>query len=307
MSGGVGWGVGSFTLTIPPGAGPGQARTTIGPDLPPSLLAAFPNAFSGIVTFADGLNDDYYQFIVWSYAGPTPPNSPQQFLGACVAGDVRWTLLTSSPNSQLGGSVAGHGASIIRMIGTEMRWGNSLGTVGNPGVARVTDFSSLIVEGNNNVYTIDGIDQGRGVIGFAVAQADSAAIGAEAVILTAQNPSGGANITFRNGRAFAFDYGSRWAGSAANTVAVTAFRKTNLAGALILQASHEIFNTVGDQWRGARNIVLNTSGADIAIPIVFTVGATAGTVTQRGSALIPRQFTITDIGLASRFTGFPSL
>ncbi len=41
MAGGVGWRVGPFSQTIPPGAGPGDPRIVIGSDIPPGLVAYY--------------------------------------------------------------------------------------------------------------------------------------------------------------------------------------------------------------------------------------------------------------------------
>lgn len=63
MGGERDWGVPPDTLVIPPGAGPGEARIVIGPDLPPPLdtytFSGGQTYASGIIFYADGSDTTY--------------------------------------------------------------------------------------------------------------------------------------------------------------------------------------------------------------------------------------------------------
>jgi hypothetical protein len=150
-----------------------------------------------------------------------------------------------------------------------------------------------------NARTIYGIDSpfellsthplGRGRVGRISSVANTAAIGAETVVLTT------ANISWKNGRAYAIEYDQLTTPSVANNAAQFRVRRNNVAGALLLDFTHQL-PLVAAQTCHASGFVINNSGADISDKIVLTMTAAAGTCTGTGAATTVRWLNIFDVG-----------
>jgi hypothetical protein len=112
-------------------------------------------------------------------------------------------------------------------------------------------------------------------------------------------------ITFRNGRAFRVTY----KGVAANTVAADQIglriRKTNsTTNPMLLDSFRVALGAAGSYLFYFANIVINTSGADIAVPLVGTfyrVTGGTGNISIIASATSPAYLETEDIGLSSDF------
>lgn len=115
------------------------------------------------------------------------------------------------------------------------------------------------------------------------------------------------NITFRNGRAFRVTF----KGVATNTVASDQIglriRKTNATtNPLLLDSFRVSLGSPGSYLFYFQNIIINTSGADIAVPLVgtfFRVTGGTGNINITASSTSPAYLETEDIGNA---TDFPS-
>jgi len=146
-----------------------------------------------------------------------------------------------------------------------------------------------------SLFTIDGVSQPRGLKSRVDSAANSGAIGAEAIVLTA--PS----MTFKNGRCYEVKHRGGITASVAN-VSTIRFRKTNLAGQLLYAVvwpavAGALTFLAGDQF-----YVKNVSGADITAASVLTLQASAGTSTHLGSGTLVRELEIRDCGAAADYT-----
>jgi hypothetical protein len=153
-------------------------------------------------------------------------------------------------------------------------------------------------------WQINGISQGRGLLGYARQNTTITTVGAaEAVVQTL----GG--LTYPYGRAFAVKaVGSAWSGSVVNT-ATLRVRRTNLAGVELVGTAITPILAVATQanydyaW-----VFCNDTAGDITTSIVLTVQPSAGNVIQTplGAHGI-LSFEVWDIGRAADFFDYSSL
>ena len=140
-----------------------------------------------------------------------------------------------------------------------------------------------------------GISLSRGDRAFIASQANSAAIGAEAAVLTT------ASFTPRDDRAYEFRFGGNVVTSAANTTTFQ-IRKTNAAGAIVAAGIPFVVTAAQTNRREGVWIARNNTGADIAsYAVCLTMAASAGTSTQNGAAQNPRWLVVRDIGDATQY------
>lgn len=143
----------------------------------------------------------------------------------------------------------------------------------------------------------DQTEIGRGFVVAAEATADTAAITAETVVLTAGSK------TYRKNRAFRVVSDSRYVlAAAAVTTPLALWRKgTTTAGVSLIDAGRfdlpASTNTFGRFLGG----VFTTGPADVTTQICMTLSSPGTAVTQKGAAGSPRRFEIHDIGPASRY------
>jgi hypothetical protein len=146
-------------------------------------------------------------------------------------------------------------------------------------------------------FDIDGVSAARGRRDFIASAANTAAIGAEAVVLT------GASMTFITGRAYEITFAGEPLGSIANNTALYQIRRTNLAGAVRYSAAFQMSPTAGfTQHVHGRALVRNATGSNITGNVVLTLqSAGGGTVTDTGAATFPRYMEIRDIGASADY------
>lgn len=114
-----------------------------------------------------------------------------------------------------------------------------------------------------------GKHMGRGLVGSATAVASSPAIGAETAVLTT-----GA-IVWKAGRAYRVEFIGATQGSAAGNFAYWRLRKTNLAGAQLVEMLRTRTETLPQNCELTAEIV-NATGADITAPLCLTLQLSGG-------------------------------
>jgi hypothetical protein len=140
--------------------------------------------------------------------------------------------------------------------------------------ATTVNIGTAFVE---NEITNGGVSQGRGYRDDVASTASSVAIGVEAVVHTSNT------FTWKNGRAYKVSWHQEPNPTASPTFVVMRIRRTNLAGALLVEdvtALPVAVQTTSQNW----SVVVNRSGADVTDNIVLTAGTGAGTVTMFGAA-----------------------
>jgi hypothetical protein len=120
------------------------------------------------------------------------------------------------------------------------------------------------------------------------------------------------NITFRNGRAFRIHYTGRWINTAANTEIQLVIRKSTTATAPMLldsgRAGGDGLNS-GTWGFNLKNVVTNTSGADVTVPLLGCFNRVTGTgsVQVAGSPTTPSFLWVEEIGPSSDYANSASL
>jgi hypothetical protein len=142
--------------------------------------------------------------------------------------------------------------------------------------------------------TVDAISHGRGFREWTISTANTAAIGAEAVVLT------GSSFTWAAERAYSVEFVHQTRPSAAGNYAFFQIRRTNLAGA-VKQTWYEELATIADKTVCKSTVLRNNTASDISDNIVLTMGASAGTMTGIGAATTPRLMHVRDIGAADDY------
>lgn len=145
-------------------------------------------------------------------------------------------------------------------------------------------------EGSSDI-TLWQISMARGLRGIIDSAASSAAIGAEAIVLTL------ANQDFFEGRAYEILLGGRLAGSVANN-GLFQLRRTNLAGAIVgIFGQYPVPAAGVNVPLSGRLVFARAAGAgDLNQTLVLTLTASAGTCTHVGAVAAPRYLEVRDIG-----------
>lgn len=161
-----------------------------------------------------------------------------------------------------------------------------------------TFLAGSVLSINSTTWLVDNIEYGRGLKAYVDSIAATAAIGAEAVVLT------GPVMDFEDGRCYEVEWGGNVFGSAGapGAFAFNRIRLTNLAGAI------KAFTQVHLPAAGAQNYVFGkirvrrAIGAGILTTnLVLTSQATAGTVTWSGAATDVRYLTVKDCGAGADY------
>jgi hypothetical protein len=137
----------------------------------------------------------------------------------------------------------------------------------------------------------------RRVIGRAESAANSAAVGAETVVLTITN------CTFGAGRAFALSINSDMSSSVGNT-GTYQIRKGTVAGtvwAIPWQGPVAVGAANNDGVNKTVYVRRAAHSGDLTTTVVLTLSASAGTVTAQGGATFVRYFQIEDVGSEALF------
>lgn len=138
---------------------------------------------------------------------------------------------------------------------------------------------------------------GRGVIARAESAANSAAVGAETVVLTISS------CTFGAGRAFGLRINSDVSASVAN-VGTYQIRLTGIAGTIIAvpwQGPVAVGAANNDGVNKMVYVRRAAASGDLTSAVVLTLAASAGTITAQGGATFVRYFQIEDVGDESLF------
>jgi len=264
--------IGTFTrrrkITMPDGATTGEQRMVWGADTPPELQAyGLTVAMMGFVLdSATGLEVGYF-FQAVSNVMDSPPSR------AMVFGNVTYP----TPGNPATATVANVKTNFQMDLWSQFA---------------LTLFKDHLVD-----YwwpagiKFDGVHAGRGLITRVDSTANTAAIGAEAVILTA------ASMTWRSGRAYSVEFHQLTLPSVANSFTQLRIRRTNLAGAIKSEDNFPLtVLTTAPETCQALNYIRNATGSDIVDNVVLTMGAGAGTNTGIGAAATVRWLEIRDVG-----------
>lgn len=150
--------------------------------------------------------------------------------------------------------------------------------------------------------TLAGVEMyGRGWVGcFAESTSNSASIATtETVVLTSNS------FDFEANRAYKVVSNCRYGAGGTANQPLARFRKTNLAGAIIVDSGRfnmPASNTINGYIEG----IFITSSA-VTAALAMTLVCNAGSITQNGSAGGPRRFDVFDIGPASRYSNYTTL
>jgi len=137
----------------------------------------------------------------------------------------------------------------------------------------------------------------RGQVDWVASTVSSAAIGAEAVVLT------GNSITWAAGRAYEVINNPYATGDTASSSVVFRIRKTNLAGTDLHDSVVTNSPNIGNGTSGLlRRIIRNNTSADVTANIVLTMNAAVGTAIDNGGALSVRYLETRDIGAAADYS-----
>lgn len=310
------WGVPGESLTLPFGSvppGPGVILSGSTADLPADLIAYYAGfgevVIAAFVFFTSGVAYEYQAFITNSFGN----FAFMAFGGKDSFGDpIHENYRLSSPGAVPLMDLGAHefGVAQIRLLN-----GSAI-LVRTSSVIQVVDDGSVLVADTGRIefvasgtlfnmgsglfqiastaaFTIDGVSAGRGLKMFVGVPGNSAAIGAEAVVLT-----GGAQ-TFVDGRCYAITWSHNVNGTVAapGTFAFVRFRKTNLAGTLLGFAQVHLPAAGAQNYgQGTIHVRRATGAGDLVDNLVMTLQAVAGTVTQTGAATDLRNFKVEDCG-----------
>ena len=292
------WGVDQQFLIAPPFAGPDDPSVVIGltgADLPPELVAYYLAEPSGAATlimvslYKKDSNEYTYDGLI--LIGTFPLRVFGGYDGVAVKETYR---INNFGDMSYGFRSAIGTPSLMQMYGTLLAIRE-----GDPSVPydrgwltinQGTSFSGTV----DGRFTIDGRDQARGLKAWIASAANTAAVAAEAIVLT--SPA----FTIRTGRAYMVSYAGRLASSIAQ-IASTRVRLTNLAGASLIFAQYQRLG-VESSHEDHTSYFRRTAAGDLTFSVVvLTYQASAGTVTGIGAADGLRYLKVEDCGLAADF------
>lgn len=306
------WGVASQTLTIPPFGGTSTfPRFVIGPDVPAELVTYY--AGLGRTIFFAVLK--YFSSTFYFYEGMvyTPGGNffivEGHVLGGVPSGDS-YVFFDGAISKTVYGIGTGTDVDFIQIgddttdvaIAIDAGTGQIfVGDTGAGGIFIEPGAGTVSISATGNWTFFDGtttVSLPRGTWAAEAGQASSAAIGAETVLITL--PS----ATYQNGRAYRFSFGG-WATASVANIATFRIREgTTVAGTL--QASPlDFVGVAGQAVPMESEIILRCTGT-VTEQWVLTVAASAGTITQNGSATRPRWFRAEDVGENGDYSNYPS-
>jgi len=268
-------------FVIPNNAGPGQARTVIGPDVPAELTAYYAaTPYFSTVAMAYLAYDSFNRYWYMATLGSVPTNQ-YYAMGMVDANLVVHEMLfwdgafpTSYRRLLLGGFKTDPTSSVESIV-------------------EIDAFTDFKIE----TSVSNPVSQGRGLTAFAASVGNSAAVAVETVYLNASQ-------TWVQGRCYkiTLNYHCRGAGGA--TSAIMRLRRVNLAGgAYINDMSFPFQAAYSDDSSGTFiRYLKNTSGADIVQNLAWTWQPTGGGTAQMiGAAGIVGAFAIEDCGAATAY------
>lgn len=274
-------------LVVPSGAGPGDTRIVIGPDVPTVITSFYIANYGGVVTEAwigEYIDANNYHYEVW-FQGTFPLNRAYQAEGWVNAGVVSelwndFTFVAGSPGIVYG-----------QVTPLSVRYNHAIINIG----LGVTDAD----------LQFQSISLPRGVVLYVSSTANSAAIGTtEAFVL-----SGSAE--FPADRAFCATYGWGWQASATGVHNTVRLRETSATGQFLAEFGimPEAQTANIPYQSSAAGVFVNATGSPITttVGLGFVAGGAGGTVLQPATATRPRYLRIEDIGEASNYPGAISL
>ena len=283
----------TFQLIIPTNAGPNDRRIEIGSVLPADLVAFYTGGsytpIAGMVLYNPPDEYDYIIYCITAGGLTAICVGTRNTFGVAESFEVTPTLGSANATITFGqfatsfGFIQGGSSFVVTGAGSDITAsaGGSIGCVGTGSVDIFGDFF------------IDGIDGYRGIKARADAVANSAAIGAEAVVLT--TPA----MDFLDGRAYRITWRGRLVSSAALTGTVR-IRRTNAAGQL-LDVWQWIYGAAQSLGFMNQIIVRRTAGSTLNSTIAITLQASAGTITQSAAATDVRYLQVEDVGPAASY------
>jgi hypothetical protein len=289
------------SIHVPFGAGPNDPFIDIGTN-PPALLVAY-YATLGVSCvaaeiFQTSANNYWFRAVV--IGGGITGVGYGVVAGTTVADvhEVEQSIFT-----------AGIAAILYGFNGNAIfQFGSTFGTAGIADV-RIALGSTLTIKGHASFvsnpwgalaietlapFTIEGISAPRGVRAYVDSTVNSAAVGAEAVVLTL--PA----FDVLDGRVYSFEIRAPLTASVANTSNIR-LRKTDAAGQLIdLRSRGFVAGALGDVIIEVGHFCRAAGAGDLAaVTFVVTLAASAGTTTMNATTTSLRYAKITDVGAVS--------
>jgi len=298
-------------LILPGTAQPNDPAIILGPDLPPCMQARYssaiffrpPNTASAPLTaplwflghvknpFSEQVDEGYalYDqqsppvvcgFIVYRtrlapHSGLSGNLNPIEVAGSLFAQGSAGFLPTTTP-------------TVIQFGGTGFLGPNVAGMQVAFGDAANTPLQSEV--------SFDGVSAARGLRAWVASNVNTAAIGAEAVVLT--SPS----MTFYKGRAYEITWSQHSIAAGAGTSAVFVIRRNNLAGGNLAPDNwFQVATGAAETDCRGRVIITGNPASDITDNLVLTMAGFGSNVTGLASATHPRFFQVNDCGAASDF------
>lgn len=275
-------------LSVPEFAGPGYPGWVWTTEIPEPLKTYYAGTYPLVAVKLGFASDALFNVHYEGIRADADTVSGYCTLG--VGGGVWETWYASELGTVNFGKDIGSGPSQF----ASMTMGPTAGEAGIAENLRLQGGFDLALNTPSQV-TSDGISQPRGSATYTASQANSAAVGAEAAVLTT-----GAFVA-KNDRAYRFRFGGGVTTSVANT-STFRIRKNTAAGALVAGGILFIAAAASTQWREAMFVGRNSTGADLAsYNVCLTLQASAGTSTHIGAATTPRDIHVEDIGDASNF------
>lgn len=264
-------------LVLPMGSGSTSPRIVLGPDVPADLQTYYTGLGTPVVScvlFYGDNGTDYRYEATCNFSGFV-----LVVTGLSVGGTIRESLAEYRGSSLFNSYDLGSQFPIGVHIGSTSR---------SPAVGETFRIEKSVD------FLIDLVSHGRGLLDRVDSTSSSAAVGAEAIVLT------GNTITAKDGRAYRICWRLRAASSVANTI-THQVRKTNLAGAVVDTCAFPAAGTTAMNFY-EECVVKRTAGAgDLSINFVLTAAASTGTVTDQAGTTNVRFLEVWDCGAAADF------
>lgn len=288
-------------LILPFFALPNDPAIIIGPDLPPCMQARYSAAifFRPPNTVTGGIHGGIWSFKAQRKAQASTEEGYLLYDQTTVCGFVVAHVL-------LGANDTFGNIGVLEQFTPQFAGGSSAYVpdafkwqiVGNAtsGLSATMLIGDLGTNPNLTPFLIDGVAADRGLRAQASSTVNSAAVGAEAVVLTT-----GA-FTAYNNRAYKWKILNHLVGSVAGANANAQVRLVNLAGAVLGFVSIPMAAAGPFYWCAGEGYFRRTAGTDlVGTNLVQTILTTAGTVTAFGGATGVRSIEVYDVGAAGDF------
>jgi len=292
-------------LILPSSALPDDSAVVIGPDLPPCMQAAYSSAifFRPQNTFTGGVNAAPLYFLAQKKITGVFQNVDEGWAlydGNTICGYVVMSTRLAL-NNGAGVLTIGQTWEAKAPVGAVSLFGGNgasfqFGSTNPASPATNLSIGSATVSPSKGDLIIDGVSAGRGLRAQISSTASSAAIGAEAVVLTTPV------FTAFNNRAYKWKILGHLVGSVAPANANAQVRLVNLAGAVLGFVSVPMAAAGPFYSCAFEGYFKRTAGTDlVGTNLVQTIFTSAGTVTAFGGATGVRSLEVYDAGAAADF------